>query len=84
MKVYAPLRQVVEVITTTEGNDLPWPVVDDTANTGAILGENTQASELDVVFTQKTLRSYVSTSRASSPTASSASARCRRPASWPT
>jgi HK97 family phage major capsid protein len=63
MKAYAPLRQVVEVITTTEGNDMPWPVVDDTANTGAILGENTQASELDVVFTQKTLRSYVYTSK---------------------
>jgi HK97 family phage major capsid protein len=59
----APMRQYAEVITTDTGANLPWPTVDDTANEGAILAENTQVSEQDFVFGQASLDSYMYTSK---------------------
>jgi len=59
----AKMRQLAEVITTDTGANLPWPTVDDTANEGAILGENTQASEQDVTFGQNSLDAYMYTSK---------------------
>ncbi len=52
----------VEVLNTDAGNDIPWPTNDDTANKGSILAENTQISEQDLVFGQKTLNAYTYTS----------------------
>lgn len=52
-----------EVINTDSGNDLPWPTNDDTSNEGALLSENTQVTELDVVMGQKTIDAYTYTSR---------------------
>jgi HK97 family phage major capsid protein len=63
MKAYGGLLGLVEVITTSTGNDLPWPTVDDTGNEGAILAENTQISEQDVTFGQKKLQAYTYTSK---------------------
>lgn len=37
-------------IVTASGNDLPFPTVDDTAQEGEILAENTAANEQDVAF----------------------------------
>lgn len=52
-----------ETITTSTGNDLPWPTNDDTANEGYFLGENTQTtSEGDLVFGQKKLGGHMSAS----------------------
>lgn len=59
----APMRQYAEVITTETGASLPWPTVDDTMNEGAILGENTQVSEQDIVLGQASIDSYTYTSK---------------------
>lgn len=63
MQFIAPMRSSVEVITTDTGATLPWPTVDDTANEGAILGENTAATEQDVAFGQADLGAYMYTSK---------------------
>lgn len=63
MQFIAPMRQSAEVITTDTGATLPWPTVDDTANEGAILGENTAATEQDVEFGQADLGAYMYTSK---------------------
>jgi len=59
----AAMRQLAEVITTDTGANLPWPTVDDTGNEGAILGENTQATEQDVTFGQNSLDAYTYSSK---------------------
>ncbi len=33
-------RQVCQILTTASGNDLPWPTMDDTSNSGELLAEN--------------------------------------------
>jgi HK97 family phage major capsid protein len=63
LKWYGPVRDVAEKITTDNGADLPWPTVDDTANVGAILAENTAAAEQDVTFGQAVLSAYMYTSK---------------------
>ncbi|HEV7679993.1 MAG TPA: phage major capsid protein [Candidatus Dormibacteraeota bacterium] len=62
-KLYAVLRSVANVITTTTGNALPWPGNDDTSNVGELLAENSTVGNQDVVFTQNTLNAYVYTSK---------------------
>lgn len=52
-----------ESVNTDSGAALPWPTNDDTGNVGAILGENTQITEQDVAFGQKTLGAYTYTSK---------------------
>lgn len=59
----AAMRQLAEVIQTETGADLPWPTVDDTANEGAILAENTQATEQDVTFGTNNIGAYMYTSK---------------------
>jgi HK97 family phage major capsid protein len=49
---------VATVIRTDTGAALPIPTSDDTSNKGAILGENTAASEVDVSFGQLVLDAY--------------------------
>jgi HK97 family phage major capsid protein len=57
------VRSVATVITTDSGASLPWPTVDDTANVGAILAENTQVTEQDVTLGQASLDVYMYTSK---------------------
>ena len=38
---FGGVRQVAEVMTTATGEPFFWPTVDDTSNSGALLGENT-------------------------------------------
>lgn len=59
----ANMRAYAEVINTDGGQNLPWPTVDDTANEGAILAENTAVTEQDVVFGTASLDAYVYTSK---------------------
>jgi HK97 family phage major capsid protein len=61
-KWYGGIRNVANVFSTDSGNALPIPTVNDTANTGAILAENTAASTLDVPFNQVILNAYKYTS----------------------
>lgn len=44
MLAYSGILQVADILRTDSGNDLPWPTADDTSNTGAILGESSDAS----------------------------------------
>jgi len=57
------VRSVAEVITTDSGASLPWPTLDDTANVGAILAENTQVTEQDAVVGQASLDVFMYTSK---------------------
>lgn len=63
MKEYGGVRRVADVVTTESGNDLPFPTVDDTSNSGGILAENTQMTEQDVTLATKTLGAYMYTSK---------------------
>lgn len=63
MKYFSSMRDVATVITTTEGNTLPWPTNNDTANVGAILAENTQITQQDVALNQQQLGAYMYTSK---------------------
>lgn len=38
-------RQVARIFQTPSGNNIPWPTVDDTSNTGASLAENTTMAD---------------------------------------
>ncbi|HWY14424.1 MAG TPA: phage major capsid protein [Rhizomicrobium sp.] len=44
------------------GNPMPWPTDNDTTNTGALLGENSQVTETDPAFGAITLNAYTYTS----------------------
>lgn len=63
MKYYGPMLREAEVITTATGAQLPWPTNDDTGNVGALLAENTQATEQDVTFGTANLDAYMYTSK---------------------
>lgn len=62
-KYFGGVIGFAEDLGTDSGNDIPWPTNDDTGNKGAILGENTQITEQDVTFGQKTLGAYTYTSK---------------------
>lgn len=63
MKAYGGMLQASNVIDTDSGQPLQWPTNDDTSNVGAILGENTQATELAVTLGTRTLGAFMYTSR---------------------
>ncbi len=58
MLAYGGMRQVADVIRTDSGAPLPWPTVNDTGNTGEIIGENTTVNQQDVTFGQKVLGAF--------------------------
>ncbi len=62
-KDFGGLRALAQVITTTSGNELPYPTVDDTGNVGELIGENTAVLEQDVVVGNKVLKAYKWSSR---------------------
>ena len=63
MKAYGGLLGIANIYTTETGNNIPWPTVDDTANVGAILSENTQVTGQDIAFGQNTLGAFTYTSK---------------------
>lgn len=63
MLAFGGMRQVAGVFRTASGNDLPWPTYDDTAQTGALLAENTAVAEQDVTFGQIIFKAYKYSSR---------------------
>jgi HK97 family phage major capsid protein len=63
MLAFGGMRQAATVLRTDSGSALPIPTSDDTANKGAILNENTQASEQAITFGQLVLDSYKYTSK---------------------
>ena len=59
MKAFGGVANVAETITTSSGNPLEWPTLDDTANVGAIVAENAApASGADLAFGTATLGAY--------------------------
>lgn len=59
MLAYNGPRQVSRVIRTDTGNQIEWPTVNDTSNTGALLAEATTiGSSVDPTFGQKLLDAY--------------------------
>lgn len=62
-KFYGGMTDAAYVFDTDTGNVLPIPTDNDTTNTGAILGENTQASTQDVTFGSVTLNAYTYSSK---------------------
>lgn len=63
MKAYGGLLGLANVITTSTGADLPWPTNDDTGNEGEFLGENTQATSLDVSVGERKLKAFTVSSK---------------------
>lgn len=59
MKAFGGIANVVEELTTSTGQPLPWVTIDDTANTGEIVAEGgTFAGGADLVFGTATLGAY--------------------------
>lgn len=50
------------LLRTASGNTIPFPNNDDTGNAGAIIAENTQVNEQDLVFGVRNLGAYMYTS----------------------
>jgi HK97 family phage major capsid protein len=63
MKTFGGMLNVAEIINTDSGANLQWPTLDDTANVGAILAENTQVTQQDVALGTANLDSYMYTSK---------------------
>ena len=59
MKAFGGIASVVETITTDAGNRLPWPTLDDTANSGEVVAEGaTFVGGADLVFGEASLGAY--------------------------
>lgn len=58
LKAFGGIREAATVFRTDSGNDLPWPTVDDTAQTGELLAINTAAAAQDVTYGQVTFKAY--------------------------
>lgn len=56
--LYGGVRPVARNFPTPAGNEIPWPTVDDTSNTGELLAENTAAAGQDVAFGVVTLKAF--------------------------
>jgi HK97 family phage major capsid protein len=59
MKEYGGIANVAETFTTSSGNPINYPTVDDTANVGEIVAEGgTFAAGADLVFASRALSAY--------------------------
>lgn len=50
LKAFGGMREVAEVIRTSQGNPMSFPTSDGTSEEGEIVAENVSATDLDVVF----------------------------------
>jgi HK97 family phage major capsid protein len=62
-KAYGSVQSESTVLNTATGATLPWPTNDDTGNVGALLAENTQATEQDLELGTADLGAYKYTSK---------------------
>lgn len=58
MKAFGGMRDVSEVIQTSQGGPINFPTSDGTSVMGELIGENTTATSQDIVFGVKTLSTY--------------------------
>ncbi len=64
MLAFGGPRQVATVWRTEKGNDIEYPTLDDTSNSGRLLTESSAITTTDVVFGQKLFKAYKYTSDA--------------------
>jgi HK97 family phage major capsid protein len=64
LKAWGPMMDpgVTRMISTATGATMTWPTMDDTSNTGALIGENQQVSLTEVKFGTRSLDAYKYTS----------------------
>jgi len=61
---YSGVRKTrATILRTASGADIHMPMVNDTSNSGELLGENVAATEEDITVGAKTLRSYMFSSK---------------------
>lgn len=58
MLAFGGMRQVASIYRTATGGPLPFPTVNDTAQKGRLLAENTTATETEMTFGQMVLDAY--------------------------
>jgi HK97 family phage major capsid protein len=58
LKAYGGMRSVAQILETSTGEQMNWPTVDDTSNTGELIAENTTATSQDLTFGQASLSPY--------------------------
>lgn len=58
MLQFGAIRPHATILRTTNGNSIPIPTVNDTANSGSDLGENAAVSTTDITFGKLTLNAY--------------------------
>lgn len=63
MKAYGNVEAVSSVMTTDAGNDLPWPTINDTSNTGELVAENAAVAAQDMAFANITMKAYYYSSK---------------------
>lgn len=59
MLPFITMYPFARVIKTNEGNDIQWPMVNDTANKGELMSEGGGLNSQDVAFTRETLKAYM-------------------------
>lgn len=59
MLFYSPLFGLAQVLRTATGNPLVFPTLNDTANTGRLIAENTAVTQTDPSFGQKQVDAYL-------------------------
>ncbi len=64
LKMWGPMLDpgVTRRLDTATGNSIPWPTMDDTSNTGALIAEQTQVTLSEIDFGTKNLEAYKYTS----------------------
>jgi len=58
MKAYSSVESVAAGMDTTSGNDIPWPTINDTTNTGRLITESTAATNTEVTFGSVTMKAF--------------------------
>lgn len=56
---FGGMREVAQIIRTENGNDLSYPMSNDTGNTGRIIGENATLTQTDPTFQLATLKAFM-------------------------
>jgi HK97 family phage major capsid protein len=63
MKYYSGMRQVCRILRTPTGSPMPWPIMDDTAQTAEVLSENSSTGAAVPTFSAVTLSSNLVSSK---------------------
>jgi HK97 family phage major capsid protein len=58
LKAFGGVREIASSITTSSGNPIKWPTVNDTATTGELIGENTTVAQANPTFNSVTIGAY--------------------------